>query len=146
MRMDFPKTQQPFFFFLSESRWPVGRVGSTRCFFNTLRILVIDGCDCLEFLVEGMGSFIDLRTLMIVDCPHLSSLPKHLTTLENLIIMECESLEFDLEDRNGNGEIREDDNIRGCGFGSLQIFIYLMGYQSWRFCLGGYLLPTLYFT
>ena len=73
--------------------------------------------------VEGMGSFVALRSLIIMDCPRLWSLPKHLPGLENLIIMKCESL--DLGNMN-IGEAGEGDNVRAeFGFGSLQyLFIY----------------------
>ncbi|XP_010650368.1 disease resistance protein RGA2-like [Vitis vinifera] len=59
-----------------------------------------------------MRSFTALRTLIIAECPRLSSLPKHLPALENLIIGDCESL--DLGNRNGEKE----GNIQG--FGSLR--------------------------
>ena len=62
--------------------------------------------------MEGMQSFTALRTLMIVKCPCLSSFLKHLLALENLIIIDSESL--DLGNRNGDRE----DNIQG--FGSLR--------------------------
>ncbi|KAJ9682562.1 hypothetical protein PVL29_018479 [Vitis rotundifolia] len=81
--------------------------------FNSLMILCIMGCH-LESLMEGMQSFTALRTLMIVKSPCLSSLPRHLLALKNLIITYCESL--DLGNRNGDRE----DNIQG--FGSLRNF------------------------
>ena len=76
-----------------------------RCF-NSLRFLLIEGCDSLEFLVEGMGTFTTLRTLIIVDCPCLSSLPKNLPALETLAIMDCKSLDLGLGNKNGE---KEDD-------------------------------------
>ena len=87
-----------------------------RCF-NSLRLLALIGCDSLESLVEGMGTFTALRTLIIADCPCLLSLPRNLPALETLAIMSCESLDLGLGNRN---EEKVDD-IRG--FGRLRILI-----------------------
>ena len=87
-----------------------------RCF-NSLRLLGLVQCDSLESLVEGMGTFTTLRTLVIDACPRLSFLPKHLPALETLVIMDCKSLDLGLGNKNGEKE----DDIRG--FGSLRILI-----------------------
>ena len=87
-----------------------------RCF-NSLRFLALIDCDSLEYLVEGMGTFTTLRTLIIDVCPRLSFLPKHLPALETLVIMDCKSLDLGVGNKNGEKE----DDIRG--FGSLRILI-----------------------
>ena len=55
-------------------------------------------------------------------CSSLSSLSKHLPTLETLVLNNCESLEFDLGNRNKNGEREDEDDTRG--FGSLWHLIF----------------------
>ena len=68
--------------------------------------------------MEGMGTFTALRTLIIADCPYLSSLPKNLPSLETLAIMSCKSLDLGLGNKNGE----KVDDIRG--FGRLRILIF----------------------
>ena len=67
--------------------------------------------------MEGMGTFIALRTLIIAGCPRQSSMQKHPLALETLVIMNCKSLDLGLGNRNGEKE----DDIRG--FGSLRILM-----------------------
>jgi Leucine-rich repeat (LRR) protein len=63
---------------------------------NSLRILFVTDCPRLEVLFQGMdGCLPNLRTLVIVECPSLTSLSlniKHLTALENLKIACCPKL------------------------------------------------------
>uniref|UniRef100_A0A7N2M0G3 Uncharacterized protein n=1 Tax=Quercus lobata TaxID=97700 RepID=A0A7N2M0G3_QUELO len=70
---------------------------------DSLRCLVITGCENLKCLFEGMeGRLTYLRTLMVGDCPSLTSLSlsiKHLTALETLMIRDCE--ELSLMEREG---------------------------------------------
>lgn len=83
--------------------------------FNSLRLLCIAECHCLESVMEETESLTALRTLVIEKCPRLLSLPKHLPALENLIISNCESLDL----RIWNGE--KEDHTQG--FGNLRILV-----------------------
>ncbi|KAK4580612.1 hypothetical protein RGQ29_024308 [Quercus rubra] len=63
---------------------------------DSLRYLLIGGCENLKCVFEGMeGRLTNLRTLVVAQCPSLTSLSlniKHLTALKNLQIMDCEEL------------------------------------------------------
>ncbi|XP_030925535.1 putative disease resistance protein RGA4 [Quercus lobata] len=63
---------------------------------DSLRFLMIGGCENLKCLFEGMeGRLTNLRTLVVGRCPSLTSLSlsiKHLTALETLVIVECKEL------------------------------------------------------
>ena len=65
-------------------------------YLDSLRFLVIGGCENLKCLFEGMeGRLTYLRTLFVFDCPSLTSLSlniKHLTALQALIIGDCKEL------------------------------------------------------
>jgi hypothetical protein len=71
---------------------------------NSLRILFVTDCPRLEVLFQGMdGCLPNLRTLVIVECPSLTSLSlniKHLTALENLAIGDCPKLNWILGEDN----------------------------------------------
>ena len=63
---------------------------------DSLRYLLIGGCENLKCVFEGMeGHLTNLRTLVVAQCPSLTSLSlsiKHLTALKNLQIVDCEEL------------------------------------------------------
>ncbi|XP_050245838.1 putative disease resistance protein RGA4 [Quercus robur] len=63
---------------------------------DSLRFLCINACENLKCLFEGMeGRLTNLRTLLVMDCPRLTSLSlsiKHLTALEFLEIGDCKEL------------------------------------------------------
>uniref|UniRef100_A0A2N9IH49 Uncharacterized protein n=1 Tax=Fagus sylvatica TaxID=28930 RepID=A0A2N9IH49_FAGSY len=73
---------------------------------NSLRFLWIADCKHLKCLFEGMdGRLPYLRTLVVRDCPSLTSLSlsiKHLTALEVLWIQNCKELSFTEEEGNEN--------------------------------------------
>nr|POE61635.1 putative disease resistance protein rga1 [Quercus suber] len=76
---------------------------------DSLRHLEIYGCENLKCVFEGMedGRLTNLRTLMVGECPSLTSLSlntKHLTALENLIIWDCE--ELSLTDKEENQDLK----------------------------------------
>ncbi|CDP19198.1 unnamed protein product [Coffea canephora] len=77
---------------------------------TTLQSLSILRCENLTSLFEGAEKLINLRTLVIGDCPRLTSLPggmKFLTALENLMIINCEELNFsDWQDFQGFTSLR----------------------------------------
>ncbi|TXG70361.1 hypothetical protein EZV62_005296 [Acer yangbiense] len=65
---------------------------------DSLRLLSINSCNNLEYLVEDIGNLKALRTLFIVTCPNLVSLPssiKRLSSLEELYLEDCEKLNLD---------------------------------------------------
>ncbi|KAK4580659.1 hypothetical protein RGQ29_024341 [Quercus rubra] len=65
-------------------------------YWDSLRFLAITECENLKCLFEGMeGRLTYLRTLVVSDCPSLTSLSlsiKHLTALKTLEILDCEEL------------------------------------------------------
>ena len=75
---------------------------------DSLRFLMIVGCENLKCLFEGMeGRLTNLRTLVVVQCPRLPFLSlsiKHLTSLEDLIIGDCEWLS--LTDKEENQDLK----------------------------------------
>ncbi|KAK4837001.1 hypothetical protein QYF36_002028 [Acer negundo] len=67
-------------------------------YLDSLRLLSIDSCNNLEYLIEDIGNLKALRTLFIVKCPNLVSLPtsiKRLSSLEELYLINCEKLDLD---------------------------------------------------
>ncbi|XP_050245841.1 putative disease resistance protein RGA1 [Quercus robur] len=70
---------------------------------DSLRFLLIVGCENLKCLFEGMeGRLTNLRTLVVGGCPSLTSLSlsiKHLTALETLGIGDC--IELSLMEMEG---------------------------------------------
>ncbi|RVW16513.1 putative disease resistance protein RGA1 [Vitis vinifera] len=79
--------------------WPRKRNGLA-CLIS-LRWLVIDECNHVEFMFEGLQNLTALRSLEIRKCPSLVSLPpsvKHLPALEAMIIFDCEMFNFMDED------------------------------------------------
>ena len=75
---------------------------------KSLRTFIVDRCPSLRCLFEGMdGCLSNLRTLVVENCPKLTSLSlniKHLTALENLIIVDCE--ELSLTDKEENQDLK----------------------------------------
>ncbi|XP_065616174.1 disease resistance protein RGA2-like [Quercus suber] len=75
---------------------------------ESLRTLWIGECENLKCLFEGMeGRLTNLQTLAVGDCPSLTSLShsiKHLTSLENLMIENCE--ELSLTDKEENQDLK----------------------------------------
>ncbi|KAM3691142.1 hypothetical protein ACJW31_09G173100 [Castanea mollissima] len=75
---------------------------------DSLRSLSIRRCANLKCLFEGMeGRLTNLRTLIVGECPSLTSLSlsiKHLTALENLIIWASE--ELSLTDKGENQDLK----------------------------------------
>ncbi|KAM3691151.1 hypothetical protein ACJW31_09G173800 [Castanea mollissima] len=75
---------------------------------DSLRFLSICECENLKCLFEGMeGRLTNLRTLGVEECPSLTTLPlsiKHLTSLENLMIRDCE--ELSLTDKEENQDLK----------------------------------------
>ncbi|XP_057999833.1 putative disease resistance protein RGA1 isoform X1 [Hevea brasiliensis] len=74
---------------------------------TSLRCLVIESCEKLEYLFEDMHGLKHLQTLIIGDCKSLISLPrslKYLTTLKTLLIDNCENLNLTM----GEGKDRQD--------------------------------------
>ena len=71
---------------------------------DSLRTLRIAECENLKFLFEGMeGHLTNLRTLVVEECPSLTTLSlsiKHLTALKNLMIRDCEELRLTDEEEN----------------------------------------------
>ncbi|KAL4606111.1 hypothetical protein ACB092_09G079300 [Castanea dentata] len=72
---------------------------------DSLRFLGIGDCKNLRCVFEGMeeGCLNNLRTLIVVGCPSLTTLSlsiKHLTALENLIIEDCEELSLTNKEEN----------------------------------------------
>uniref|UniRef100_A0A7N2M2K2 Uncharacterized protein n=1 Tax=Quercus lobata TaxID=97700 RepID=A0A7N2M2K2_QUELO len=76
---------------------------------DSLRHLLIIGCENLKCVFEGMeeGRLTNLRTLVVAECPSLTTLSlsiKHLTTLETLYIGDCE--ELSLTDKEENQDLK----------------------------------------
>uniref|UniRef100_A0A7N2M3B9 CC-NBS-LRR protein n=2 Tax=Quercus lobata TaxID=97700 RepID=A0A7N2M3B9_QUELO len=75
---------------------------------DSLRSLLIWRCENLKCLFEEMeGHLTNLRTLFVGESPSLTSLSlniKHLTALENLIIVNCE--ELSLTDKEENQDLK----------------------------------------
>ena len=72
---------------------------------DSLRYLLIIGCENLKCVFEGMeeGRLTNLRTLVVAECPSLTSLSlniKHLTALEILYIGDCEELSLTNKEEN----------------------------------------------
>ena len=83
---------------------------------GSLRCLTISGCRDLEHLFEEIDQLSVLRTLSIVRCPRLISLPpaiKYLSSLENLHLVWCESLDLNLNvEMEGEGSHHDRKNTR----------------------------------
>ncbi|KAL4607894.1 hypothetical protein ACB092_09G208500 [Castanea dentata] len=77
---------------------------------DSLRFLMIGRCENLKCLFEGMeGRLTYLRTLIVDECPRLSSLSlsiKHLTALETLAIMDCEELSLTEMEGEDNQDLK----------------------------------------
>ncbi|XP_061947471.1 disease resistance protein RGA2-like [Populus nigra] len=76
-----------------QKRLPEGGIGCLEC----LQTLLIVQCENLENLCEDMQGLNSLRRLVIAGCDSLISLPrsiKCLTTLEELSIISCENLDL----------------------------------------------------
>ena len=76
---------------------------------DSLRFLLIGDCKNLKCVFEGMeeGRLTNLRTLVVFECPSLTTLSlsiKHLTALENLMIGDCE--ELSLTDKEENKDLK----------------------------------------
>lgn len=75
-----------------------------------LQSLSVFGCENLVSLFEVMQKLRKLKTLVISDCPRLTSLPRgivHLSALENFMIVNCEELMLsDWQDTEGLKRIR----------------------------------------
>ncbi|KAL4607901.1 hypothetical protein ACB092_09G208800 [Castanea dentata] len=75
---------------------------------DSLRFLFICECENLKCLFEGReGRLTNLRTLFVKECPSLTTLSlsiKHLTSLETLIIWDCE--ELSLTDKEENQDLK----------------------------------------
>ena len=75
---------------------------------DSLRFLMIVGCENLKCLFEGMeGRLTYLRTLVVDECPSLTTLSlsiRHLNALETLTIMDCKELSL----MEGEGEDNQD--------------------------------------
>ncbi|KAL4607891.1 hypothetical protein ACB092_09G208400 [Castanea dentata] len=76
--------------------------------FDSLRFFSIVYCKNLTCLFEGReGRLTNLRTLFVIECPSLTTLSlsiKHLTSLENLMIRDCE--ELSLTDKEENQDLK----------------------------------------
>ncbi|KDO39284.1 hypothetical protein CISIN_1g048833mg [Citrus sinensis] len=83
---------------------------------GSLRSLKIFGCRDLEHLFEEIDQLSVLRTLSIESCPRLISLPpaiKYLSSLENLYLARCESLDLNLNmEIEGEGSHHDRKNTR----------------------------------
>ncbi|KAH9679151.1 hypothetical protein KPL71_026004 [Citrus sinensis] len=83
---------------------------------GSLRCLTICDCRDLEHLFEEIDQLSVLRTLSIVRCPRLISLPpaiKYLSSLENLHLVWCESLDLNLNvEMEGEGSHHDRKNTR----------------------------------
>ncbi|XP_050226382.1 disease resistance protein RGA2-like [Mercurialis annua] len=76
---------------------------------KSLRFLGIFICENIEFLFEDMQGLKSLRKLLITECPSLKSLPwsiKYLTSLEYLLIGNCENLDLEMEEEEGDNQAR----------------------------------------
>ncbi|KAL9411785.1 hypothetical protein AB3S75_045399 [Citrus x aurantiifolia] len=83
---------------------------------GSLRCLSISDCRDLEHLFEEIDQLSLLRTLYIVSCPRLISWPpaiKYLSSLETLILSDCESLDLNLNvEMEGEGSNHDRKNTR----------------------------------
>ncbi|KAH9679187.1 hypothetical protein KPL71_026027 [Citrus sinensis] len=83
---------------------------------GSLRCLTISGCGDLEHLFEEIDQLRVLRTLSIVCCPRLISLPpaiKYLSSLETLFLYKCESLDLNINmEMEGEGSNHDRKNTR----------------------------------
>jgi Leucine-rich repeat (LRR) protein len=65
------------------------------CGLSSLRRFVIQGCNQLAYLTEGLRHLTALEYLGLYNCPELNSLPEsiqHLTSLQSLYIRDCPNL------------------------------------------------------
>ncbi|XP_044508353.1 putative disease resistance protein RGA1 [Mangifera indica] len=91
---------------------------------NSLRFLVIHNCSKLKYLCEDIGRLRVIRRLHISKCPSLISLPrgiKSLSSLEELRLNDCVSLNLDLSIESDEQHNHEELNSTGSPLRLLEI-------------------------